>query len=89
MTRISVERGHSIQAGELETFLTARFRLYSLRRGRLIFAQVIHVPWPLESARLVTLEQTLTDTLGLPRPAGAPRCTSPPVSRCRRALREL
>lgn len=72
MTRIAVERGESISAGELETFLTARFRLYSLRRGRLIFAQVQHAPWPLESARLVTLEQTLTDTLGLPRPEGVP-----------------
>jgi uncharacterized protein YqjF (DUF2071 family) len=72
MTRIAVERGEKIEAGELETFLTARFRLYSLRRGRLIFAQVQHAPWPLESARLISLEQTLTDTLGLPRPEGAP-----------------
>jgi uncharacterized protein YqjF (DUF2071 family) len=72
MTRIAVERGEAIQAGELETFLTARFRLYSLRRGRLIFARVEHAPWPLESARLVSLQQTLTDTLGLPPPAGEP-----------------
>jgi uncharacterized protein YqjF (DUF2071 family) len=72
VSRITVERGQKIEAGELETFLTARFRLYSMRRGRLIFAQVQHAPWPLESARLVLLEQTLTDTVGLPRPEGAP-----------------
>jgi uncharacterized protein YqjF (DUF2071 family) len=72
MTRIEVERGAKIEAGALETFLTARFRLYSLRRGRLISGDVEHGPWPLESARLISLEQTLTDTLGLPRPEGAP-----------------
>jgi uncharacterized protein len=72
MTRISVERGQSIKAGELETFLTARFRLYSMRRGRMIFAKVEHAVWPLETARVLTLDQTLTDTLGLPRPEGEP-----------------
>jgi uncharacterized protein YqjF (DUF2071 family) len=72
MSRIVVERGEPIKAGELETFLTARFRLYSLRRTRLIFGEVQHGPWPLESARLVSMEQTLTDMLGLPRPEGDP-----------------
>jgi uncharacterized protein YqjF (DUF2071 family) len=72
MARIAVERGGAIEAGELETFLTARFRLYSLRRGRLLYAEVEHAPWPLQSARLVNLEQTLTDTAGLPRPEGEP-----------------
>jgi len=72
MSRISVERGESIQAGELETFLTARFRLYCMRRGRMIFAKVEHGPWPLESASVITLDQTLTDALELPRPAGEP-----------------
>jgi uncharacterized protein YqjF (DUF2071 family) len=71
-TRIAVERGGKIEARALETFLTARFRLYSMRRGRMISGEVEHGPWPLESARLVTLEQTLTDTLGLPRPHGEP-----------------
>jgi len=72
VTRIAVERGQKIEAGELEVFLTARFLLYSLRRGKLIFAEVEHGPWPLESARLVRLDQTLTDTLGLPPPQGEP-----------------
>jgi uncharacterized protein YqjF (DUF2071 family) len=72
MVRIAVERGGAIEAGELETFLTARFRLYSLRRRRLLYAKVEHAPWPLQSARLISLEQTLTDTIGLPRPEGEP-----------------
>jgi|SRR5581483_4436329 len=71
-TRIEVERGEKIEAGALEHFLTDRFRLYSMRRGRMIFGEVEHGPWPLESARVVALEQTLTDTLGLPRPEGPP-----------------
>jgi uncharacterized protein len=72
VSRIVVERGEGIRAGPLETFLTVRHRLFSLRRGRMVFADVQHPPWPLESARLVSLEQTLTDTLGLPRPTGVP-----------------
>jgi uncharacterized protein YqjF (DUF2071 family) len=72
MSRIAVERGEKIVAGDLEDFLTARFRLYSLRRGRLIYAEVEHKPWPLESARLISVEQTLTDTVGLSRPEGSP-----------------
>ena len=72
VSRIVVERGEGIRAGPLETFLTVRHRLFSMRRGRMVYADVQHPPWPLESARLVSLEQTLTDTLGLPRPTGAP-----------------
>jgi uncharacterized protein YqjF (DUF2071 family) len=72
MARIVVERGEKIEAGALETFLTARFRLYSMRWGRLITGAVEHGPWPLESARLIGLEQTLTETVGLPAPDGAP-----------------
>jgi hypothetical protein len=72
MTRIAVERGEPVRAGDLETFLTMRFRLYALRWGRLITVEVEHGTWPLESARVIRAEQTLTDTLGLPRPQGPP-----------------
>jgi uncharacterized protein YqjF (DUF2071 family) len=72
MTRIEVERGDSIEAGELEDFLTARFRLYSFIGGRLTNTRVEHAPWPLESARIVRLEQTLTDAAGIPKPEGKP-----------------
>lgn len=72
MTRIEVERGESIEAGELEDFLTSRFRLYSFIGGRLTCTQVEHPPWPLETARAVRLEQTLTDAAGIPKPEGPP-----------------
>jgi uncharacterized protein YqjF (DUF2071 family) len=72
MTNISVQRGETVEAGELETFLTMRLRLYNVLRGRLIKVEVEHGPWPLESARVVKLEQTLTATVGLPDPQGEP-----------------
>jgi len=36
--------------GSLEHFLVERYRLFSLRRGRLITATVTHEPWPLQPA---------------------------------------
>jgi uncharacterized protein len=36
--------------GSLEHFLVERYRLFSLRRGRLITAVVTHEPWPLQPA---------------------------------------
>lgn len=40
----------SAEAGSLEHFLVERYRLFSLRRGRLITAVVAHEPWPLQPA---------------------------------------
>jgi uncharacterized protein YqjF (DUF2071 family) len=71
-THIVVEPGKPIEAGAMEVFLTARFRLYSYVFGRLTYTSVEHAPWPLETARPVRLEQTLTDCAGLPRPEGMP-----------------
>ena len=71
-SNISVERLAPVAAGELERFLTVRLRLYSMRWGRLLRADVEHGPWPLESARVLRLEQTLTDSLGLPSPETPP-----------------
>jgi len=72
MTRIEVERAESIEAGELEDFLTARFSLYSFIGKTLTCTQVEHPPWPLEAARVTRLEQTLTDAAGIPKPEGEP-----------------
>ncbi len=66
MTRIEVQPGEPIESGELETFLTARFRLYSFMGGMLTSSRVEHPPWPLSNARVSHLEQTLTDAAGLP-----------------------
>lgn len=71
-TRIEVTPGEAIEAGELEDFLTARFRLYSLLGGCLTFTRVEHPPWPLHAARATTVEQTLTSVAGLPEPQGPP-----------------
>jgi uncharacterized protein len=38
------------RAGSLEHFLVERYRLFSLRQGRLITARVAHEPWPLQPA---------------------------------------
>jgi uncharacterized protein YqjF (DUF2071 family) len=71
-TKIVVEPREPIDPSPLEIFLTARFRLYSFMRGRLVYAGVEHPPWPLQHARLIEAHQTLTDCAGLPPPEGAP-----------------
>ncbi len=53
----------------LDIFLTARFRLYSLRRGRLITAQVAHPPWQLNSARIIELEENVRHAMGVEFPS--------------------
>src|ERR1051326_2395412 len=64
--RIQIEIGASMEnPDELATFLVARFRLYSLHRGQLSFAEVEHKPWPLHEAEVVKLEQNVTDASGL------------------------
>lgn len=57
---------------DLDHFLTARFRLYTVIGGRLGFAQIEHAPWPLASAQIEHLDQTLIETAGLPPPFGDP-----------------
>lgn len=57
---------------DLDHFLTARFRLYTVIAGRLGFAQIEHQPWPLASAGISRLDQTLVEAAGLPAPFGEP-----------------
>ena len=71
-TDLNVEAGSPIDAQELENFLTARFRLYSFRRGGLRYADVEHPPWPLQAARVISAVQTLTNAAGLSDPTGPP-----------------
>jgi uncharacterized protein len=70
--RICVEVGDAIKPTELEKFLTARFRLYTVLFGRLGFAQIEHDPWPLRTARLVRLTQDVIRASGVPEPTGEP-----------------
>jgi uncharacterized protein len=71
-THIVVEPGEPVTSQALELFLTARFRLYSVRLGHLTYTSVEHAPWPLCKARLIQVEQTLTACAGLPDPSGPP-----------------
>jgi len=53
--------------GSLEQFLTQRFFLYSAAPARRLWKQQVHhAPWPLFSAELLELEQTLDEAHELP-----------------------
>ncbi len=64
---IEVNIGEAItQPSGLDTFLTARFRLYAGRGERIFTADVEHPPWKLQRATVVKLEQDLIQAAGLP-----------------------
>jgi uncharacterized protein YqjF (DUF2071 family) len=72
-TRINVELLDSVSEGNqdvLDHFLTARFRLYTMRAGRLVYTQVEHPPWPLQRGRAIKSEESLIEAAGLPAPEG-------------------
>ena len=72
MTDIAIQPGQLYSPNELterDHFLTARFRLYTLSRGRLRHAQIEHPPWPLARANVVELRQTLFEQRRSSRPA--------------------
>lgn len=72
-SNIVVQVGEPIPApGERELFLTARFRLFARRGGRILRADVEHPPWPLQSATATRLQQSLIEAAGLPTPEGKP-----------------
>ncbi len=74
---IVVEMGAPIDADPLDVFLTARWGLYSRGLRGLRYAPVDHEPWPLRTARLVSLDDSLVAAAGLPAPQGDPhvRCS--------------
>jgi uncharacterized protein YqjF (DUF2071 family) len=61
-----------VRPSELEVFLTARFRLVAKRGGRILRADIVHQPWPLQRARIARLEQNLLQAAGLPQNDAAP-----------------
>ena len=81
-TNIIVEPGAAVEThSELEAFLSARWRLYAYRRRRLLRADVEHPRWPLQRARIHTLEESLLTAAGLPRPTGEPLAHFSPGTR--------
>jgi len=71
-TNIIVAPGEPVRTRPLDVFLTARYRLYSFILGRLTYTSVEHAPWPLQAARLIRVDQTLTAAAGLPDPEAEP-----------------
>ena len=53
----------------LEIFLTARFRLYSTFRGRLITAEVSHSPWQLNRVRTLEFEESVRHAMRVDFPS--------------------
>jgi uncharacterized protein len=66
--RIAKEAQISEQS-ELDTFLTARFRLYSIYARKLMTAQVQHPPWQLNRIRTVEFEENVRRTMDVEFPS--------------------
>ena len=68
-TKIRIlKEGVIAEQSALDVFLTARFRLYSTFRGRLITAEVSHAPWELNRVRIVEFEENVRNTMGVAFP---------------------
>jgi uncharacterized protein YqjF (DUF2071 family) len=63
--RVQVRPGNRIVPSDLETWLTGRWHAYTAHLGRLLVTPVEHEPWPLRQASLQSLEQNLTESVGL------------------------
>ncbi|HXR78418.1 MAG TPA: DUF2071 domain-containing protein [Bryobacteraceae bacterium] len=70
--RATIRIGDAMTAEDLDIFLTARFRLYTLWGGRVAFVDAEHPPWPLHRAEVIRLEQNLIEESGVPAAAGSP-----------------
>jgi uncharacterized protein len=67
--------------GTLDRWLTDRYCLYAIdRRGRLGYADIHHLPWPLQPAEAELRTNTMTDPLGIRLP------DTPPVAHFARRL---
>ena len=72
---IVIEPGAPFTGDELtarDHFVTARYCLYSVMRGRLARAQIEHPPWPLARAIAISVSENLIEAAGVPAPQGPP-----------------
>ncbi|MCS7209662.1 MAG: DUF2071 domain-containing protein [Fimbriimonadales bacterium] len=60
------------EPGTLEHFLVERYTLFTVHHGVVYSAEVAHLPYAIQPATIIELEQTLTDTAGIPLLDGAP-----------------
>jgi uncharacterized protein YqjF (DUF2071 family) len=56
----------------LQFFLTERYCLYAAHHNHLHRARIFHEPWCLQSATLSSLDSTMIEATGLPKPKGEP-----------------
>lgn len=70
--RVVVRPGEGLTTDPLAAFLTARWGLHTRLLGRTLYVPNHHGPWPLRSAELVELDDTLVAAAGLPSLAGRP-----------------
>ena len=71
--RVDVEVGDPVDRREpLALFLTARFGLHTTLLGRTLWVPNTHGPWPLRTARVTHLEDTLVAAAGLPGVTAGP-----------------
>lgn len=61
-----------VSGDPLADFLSARWALFAYARGRTIYLRNHHAPWDLFEADLVSLDDTLLATAGLPQLASRP-----------------
>jgi uncharacterized protein YqjF (DUF2071 family) len=66
------EKLSQCEPGSLEFFLIERYCLYSAREGKLYRVRILHRPWPVHAARLLSCRSTMIEAQGLPSPEGGP-----------------
>lgn len=66
--RLHIRPGPAIGAAALDLWLTHRWRAYTRHFGRLLEIPVRHEPWPLQTASVTMLDESLTTAAGLPAP---------------------
>ena len=71
-SHVAIEPGSRIELATFDHFLTARYRLYSTFGPKVAYADIDHANWPLQAARLVSLQQNLFEKSGVPQPTGEP-----------------
>jgi uncharacterized protein YqjF (DUF2071 family) len=63
---------------DLDHFVTARWSLFTVRRGRLVRGDVDHVRWPIHRVVDARVDQTLVQAAGLSTPIGEPHALASP-----------
>lgn len=60
------------EPGTLEHFLTERYCLYNVEKGKVYRAEIAHMPWPLQSAEADVERNTMSQVAGISLPQDKP-----------------